>query len=183
MEQIKNQPCPMCHKKTLTLTEDEQEIPFFGKCYIFSMNCKNCKYNISDVEAVGTKEPSRYTFEITSEKDMKVRLIKSSTATLKIPKLRMVVKPGTNSIGYISNIEGAINRFQKIIEQQKNTTDDDKVKKSAKNLLKKIIKVKRGDIPVKIIIEDPKGNSAIISDKAKIETLKVKRGSKKRKSK
>ena len=48
------------------------------------------------------------------------------------------------------------------------------IKKRCKNLLKRMWKIKLGDIPTKLILEDPSGNSAIISDKAKVEKLKVK---------
>lgn len=171
MNQIKNQRCPICHKNTLTLTEITKEIPYFGKIFIFSMKCSSCKYSISDIESETKKEPSKYIFEITSSKDMNIRVVKSSNATIKIPQLKMSVKPGPASEGYISNIEGILDRFVKIIEKEKQS-EDKKVKKHAKNLLKKIRKVKQGDIKLKIIIEDPTGNSAIISDKAKIEKLK-----------
>ena len=43
---------------------------------------------------------------------------------------------------------------------------DEEAKKKAKNLLKKLLNVKWGKESLKIIIEDPTGNSAIISDKA-----------------
>ena len=162
----------MCKTKNLTLTEEEKEIPYFGKCYLFSMTCSNCKYHISDVEAEEKKDPSRYTIEINSEKDMQIRIIKSSTAAIKIPQLRMEVTPGPASIGYISNIEGVIERFKKIIEDQRDLSEDEEEKKTAKNLLKKIWKIKLGDIPIKMILEDPDGNSAIISEKAKVEKLK-----------
>jgi len=46
------------------------------------------------------------------------------------------------------------------------------VKRNAKNLLKKLWKVELGDEKLKIVIEDPSGNSAIISDKAVSEKLK-----------
>lgn len=171
MNLIKNQKCPMCHKNTLALTEDEKEIPYFGKVFIFSMNCSACKYKVSDVESATKKLPSKYTFTIEKNKDMKIRIVKSSNATIKIPQLRMSVKPGPASEGYISNIEGILDRFVKIIESEKQS-EDEKIRKHAKNLLKKIRKVKYGDIKLKIIIEDPAGNSAIISEKAKIEKLK-----------
>jgi zinc finger protein len=80
--------------------------------------------------------------------------------------------PGPASIGFISNIEGILSRFEKIIEDEYKDSEDDETKKHAKNLLKKIRKVKFGDVPLKIIIEDPSGNSAIISQKAKIEKIK-----------
>ena len=91
MEKIENQKCPLCMKDTLTLTQDEQNIPYFGKIYIFSMVCSNCKYLKSDVESEERKDPCKYTIEINSDKDMNIRIVKSSEATVKIPQLRMEV--------------------------------------------------------------------------------------------
>ena len=52
------------------------------------------------------------------------------------------------------------------IEVAKESEEDDEDKKKAKNLLKKLMKIMWGQEKQKIIIEDPTGNSAIISDKA-----------------
>lgn len=172
MEKLEKQLCPFCNTKNLTLTQVEEDIPYFGKVFIFSMACSNCNYSKSDVESIDRKDPSRYTIEINSEEDLKIRIVKSSEATIKIPQLRMSMTPGPASIGFISNIEGILSRFEKIIEDEYKDSEDDETKKHAKNLLKKIRKIKLGDIPLKIIIEDPSGNSAIISQKAKIEKLK-----------
>ena len=173
MDKLDKQPCPFCNQNTLTLTEDETEIPYFGKAFLFSMDCSNCKAHKADVEAAEIKEPTKYTITVDSEKDMQIRVIKSSNATVKIPQMRMSVTPGPASIGYISNIEGLLDRFKEIIEGEKEVAEEQEEKKHAKNLLKKLWKVKLGEIPLKIIIEDPTGNSAIISDKAKIEKLKA----------
>ena len=86
----------------------------------------------------------------------------------------MSMEPGVASIGFVSNVEGLLDRFKKVIEDERNVTEDDEIKDNAKKLLKKIWKVKLGELPIKIIIEDETGNSAIISDKAKIEKLKTK---------
>ena len=169
MDKLEKQKCPGCGKNTLTLIEDQIEVPYFGKCFLFSMKCSSCNYDISDVEATEKKEPAKYTIEIDSEKDMKIRIVKSSTATVKIPALKVTITPGPASIGYVSNIEGLLDRIKNILEGQRNSTEDPKARKSAKNLLKKLWKVKLGDVKIKIIIEDKSGNSAIISDKAKIE--------------
>ena len=174
MDKLENQKCPVCFKDKLTLTEDETEIPYFGKIFIFSMNCSECNYNMSDIETEEQKEPTRYTLEVNSKKDIDIRVVKSSSASIKIPQLKMSVTPGIGSTGYVSNIEGVIDRFKKIIEEERDTTEDDEIKKHAKILLKKIWKVKLGELPIKIIIEDETGSSAIISDKAKIEKLKIK---------
>jgi len=172
VEIIKGETCPVCLKKTLTLTEDETDIPFFGKTYIFSMKCESCDFHKSDIEAADMKDPCQVTFTVEKEADMNVRVVKSSEATIRIPQLKMSVTPGPASDGYVSNIEGVISRFEKVIEDERDNTEEDDVRKTAKNLLKKIRKVKWGEMPVKIIIEDPSGNSAIISDRAVVEKLK-----------
>lgn len=162
---LDKQPCPMCGKKTLTLTEVERDVPYFGRVFLFSMNCSNCKYYKADVEAADKHEPVKFTFEVASEDDLQVRVVKSSTATIKIPHVS-TIEPGPSSNGYVTNVEGVINRVKATVEGMRDMDDDPNVKKKAKNLLKKINRVLWGKEKLKLIIEDPEGNSAIISDKA-----------------
>jgi len=173
MEKLDNQPCPFCNEKKLTLTEDSTEVPYFGRVYLFSMKCAGCNFFKADVEAEEQKEPCKVTFTVESEKDMSVRVVKSSNATVKIPQMKMDVTPGPASIGYVSNVEGLLDRFVDVIKSEQNIAEEDDEKRRCKLLLKKIWRVKNGDDPLKIIIEDPSGNSAIISDKTKVEKLKV----------
>jgi len=170
-EEIDNQPCPVCGQKALVLTERTMEVPYFGKTSLFSMTCSNCKFHKADVECLDKKEPCRYTFEIAREDDIKVRVVKSSEATVKIPHITTIT-PGPASIGYISNIEGIFNRVKHEIEVARDTAEEEEDRKKAKNLLKKITRIMWGQESQKIIIEDPSGNSAIISDKAVVEKLK-----------
>jgi zinc finger protein len=162
---INGEVCPICHNKTLILTEAAIDIPFFGKTYLFSMNCSNCGYHKADVEADEEKEPCKYTLDIDSEADMKIRVVKSSNATVKIPHVGSI-EPGEASNGYITNIEGVLQRMKKMIEVVRDDSEDEEDKKKAKNLLKKLLRVMWGQEKLKIMIEDPTGNSAIISDKA-----------------
>jgi zinc finger protein len=171
MEKLEKQPCPMCKEKTLTLTEDEKEIPYFGKVYVFSMSCSNCKYHKADIEAAEDKEPCKYTIEISGEEDLKIRIVKSSQATVKIPHV-VTIEPGPASNGYVTNVEGILNRVKHQIEVSRDNEEDPAAKKKAKNLLKKLNKVIWGQENLKIIIEDPSGNSAIISEKAVKSRLK-----------
>ncbi|TKJ17757.1 hypothetical protein CEE44_04460 [Candidatus Woesearchaeota archaeon B3_Woes] len=167
---VKGQQCPMCLKKTLTLIEEGMEIPYFGKVYLFSMSCSSCKFHKADIEAEEQHEPTKFTIDVDSEKDMKIRIVKSSEATVKIPHI-MTIEPGTNAEGYISNIEGLLNRVKKQLESTRDNEEDPALKKKAKNMLKKITKAMWGKDKLKIIIEDPSGNSAIVSDKAKKSKL------------
>ena len=171
MAELKNEHCPFCGNKTLILREDEQDIPYFGKVYIFSMACSNCNYKKADVESADRKEPCKITFEINNAKDMQVRVVKSSEATIKFPQLKMSVTPGTGSEGYVSNVEGVIYRFKKVIEDERDAADDDETRDNAKKLLKRLWKVELGEMPLKMIIEDPSGNSAVISEKATMTKL------------
>ena len=172
-EEIENQACPLCHEKTLILTERDIEVPYFGKTYLFSMTCNNCKYHKADVEALDKQEPVKFEFEISSEEDMNVRVVKSSEATVKLPHITSIT-PGPASQGYVTNIEGILNRVKYQIEAAKEMEEDEEEKKKAKNLLKKITRVMWGQEKQKLIIEDPSGNSAIISDKAIKSNFKVK---------
>jgi len=162
---IKGEECPICHNKTLMLSEATTDVPFFGKTFLFSMNCSSCGYHKSDVEPEEEREPARYAIEVDSEADMKIRVVKSANATVKIPHVGNI-EPGEASNGYITNIEGVLQRMKKMVEILRDDSEDEEDKKKAKNILKKLLRVMWGQEKLKIIIEDPSGNSAIISDKA-----------------
>ncbi|MBT3304153.1 ZPR1 zinc finger domain-containing protein [Candidatus Woesearchaeota archaeon] len=171
MEQLTKQPCPICQKNTLTLMEDEQEVPFFGKLAIFSMICSDCGFKKSDIEALAQQEPAKFSIEIDSEEDLKIRVVKSSEATVKIPHI-ITMEPGPASNGYITNVEGLLERAKDAVQTMRDSDEDPTVQKKCKNMLKKIQRVLWGRDKVKITIEDPSGNSAIISDKAIKSKLK-----------
>ena len=174
MDKLEKQKCPVCGEEKLTLLEDEMDIPYFGKTYIFSMKCDGCNYSQSDIEAEENKDPCKIEFTVENKKDLSVRIVKSSEGSVKIPQLKMDVTPGVASEGYVSNVEGLLERFKKILESERDNADDEDVRKKAKNLLKKLWKIELGEEKVKIIIEDPSGNSAIISEKAVVSKLKKK---------
>lgn len=172
MQVLGGQECPFCKSRNLTLSEQEIDIPFFGKTALFSMTCEGCKYHKSDVEAMEPKEPCKYTFEICSEEDMKVRVVRSSEATIKIPHITTIT-PGPAANGYVTNIEGILNRVKYQVEHLRDEEDqDDEAKQKAKNMLKKLIRVMWGQEKLTITIEDPSGNSAILSERAVKVVLK-----------
>ena len=117
-EQVSGEICPLCHQKTLILMEEKVEVCYFGKMFLFSMTCSNCRYHKADVEATEQKEPCKYTFEITSEQDMKIRVVKSSEATVKIPYIADIT-PGPASQGFVTNIEGILNKVKHHIQISK----------------------------------------------------------------
>ena len=168
---MEGQLCPICQKNTLTLMEAERDIPFFGKAHLFSMNCSSCKYHKADIEFNNQQEPSKYELEISSEEDLKIRIVKSSNANIKLGRIA-TIEANEASNGYITNVEGIIKRIENIIEFARDNAEDNTERKQAKNHLKKIRKVLWGQDKIKLVIEDKTGNSAIISDKAIKSKLK-----------
>ena len=174
-ETLDGELCPFCNTKNLVLLDIKKEIPFFGTCFIFSMDCKNCNYHKSDIEREKEHEATRHTIDVTKEDDMKVRVVKSSTASIKISHIGSI-EAGPASNGYVTNIEGILNRMKVQIEQVRdNEEEEEEVRKKAKNLVKKLTRIMWGQDSCKLTLEDPSGNSAIISDKAAVEKLSVKK--------
>ncbi len=166
IEVIDGEQCPFCNHKTMTLRQMGREVPYFGNVFIFSMDCSSCNYHKSDLELDGgAGKPVKYTLPYESEEDLKIRVVKSSTATIKIPHIGSI-EPGEAANGYVTNVEGILNRIKHQVENFKENTDDDTEKKKAKNILKKLQRLLWGQDKTKIVLEDPKGNSAIISEKA-----------------
>lgn len=171
-EILEGQDCPMCNKKTLTLAETVREIPYFGKVFLFSMTCGECKYHKADLECAEEKDSSKYTFEVSSKDDLSVRVVKSAEATIKIPHI-MTIESGPASNGFVTNVEGILNRVRSALESaRENEAEDANSRKKLKNMIKKINNALWGHEKIKIIIEDKTGNSAIISDKAVRAKLK-----------
>jgi len=167
-ETISGEQCPVCNAKQLTLTEARKEVPYFGYCYLFSMDCAACGYHKADVEAEEQHEPCQYSFKLEKEEDLTVRVIKSSNATVKIGTIGSI-EPGEAANGYVTNIEGLLNRLKNQIEHLKRAAqeeEDEETVNKAKNHLKKLLRAMWGQEPMMITLKDPSGNSAIISPKA-----------------
>jgi zinc finger protein len=172
-EIIAGETCPVCHEKSLTLTEARKEVPYFGLCHLFSMDCGSCGYHKADVEAEEEREPCRYDFTLENEEDLKVRVVKSANATVKLGTLGSI-EPGEAANGYVTNIEGVLNRLKNQVEHLKRAAEDDEDDETAqkcKNHLKRLVRIMWGQEPLKITISDPTGNSAIISPKAEKKPL------------
>jgi len=172
IEKIEGQQCPICKQNTLILTQIERDIPFFGRILLMSMSCKNCLYHAADVEILDRKEPARYEIIIEKPEDLNILVVRSSAGRVLLKRIGSI-EPGINNNGFITTIEGVINRIKRSIEQLLPDLDGEKEKK-ARMLIKKINRILSGWDKAVLVVEDPTGNSAIISDKAKKTSLKKK---------
>ena len=117
------------------------------------------------MESLENKPPVKSSVEVSGPEDMQIRIVRSANATVKIPRIGDI-EPGEGSNGYVTNVEGILRRIKQQIESIKESEDDKNTQKKAKNMIKKLNKVMMGNDSLKIVIDDPTGNSAIISDKA-----------------
>ncbi len=170
MEIMMDIPCPICGKKSLFYSYEERKIPHFGKCLITNIFCKSCGFKHSDIMMLETHEPMHYELKIESEKDLNTRVIRSTSGTITIPEIGAKIEPGPYSEAFITNIEGVLNRIINILVQLMHTYSDKRER--IIDILRKIGLIKHGKFIATIIVDDPFGNSAIISEKAKKRELK-----------
>lgn len=153
--------CASCAKKTLHVKEVYSNIPNFGRMVMVSILCSNCGYRVFDTVSLEHKGPAKLEFQVKSAKDLKARIVRSTTSALTIPELGLELKPGPRSEAFITNVEGLLDRFLGIAEQLIRTSEG-KSKERAKDALKSIRSAMDGKIHFKVIIDDEFGNSIII---------------------
>ncbi|MDR3223642.1 MAG: ZPR1 zinc finger domain-containing protein [Methanobrevibacter sp.] len=164
--------CPVCNGiKTAQSIIKTEKIPYFGEVMETSVVCDVCGYKHADVIALDHKDPVRYEIEISKDK-LSNRVVRSQSATVSIPELGIKVEPGPKSEGYISNIEGVLNRFQNGVKQSLILFQEDEAQKNAKNILKKLDKLLTGELKADLIIEDPFGQSNIVGLEVKKRPLR-----------
>ena len=162
--------CPLC-SSSINITWQPDDIPFFGEVMYTSAHCK-CGFGYADTFILTQREPARFTYKVQSSNDMNVRVIRSTSGTIRIPELEINVEPGPASESYISNIEGVLCRIENVLGMVSRWEDEPpETTQRAHEMLKLLEMVKKGEMEVTLIIEDPLGNSAIVSDKAHKEIL------------
>ncbi|MHC1579216.1 MAG: ZPR1 zinc finger domain-containing protein [Candidatus Alkanophagales archaeon] len=157
--------CPICGSEMI-LKFTPYEVPYFGEIMIFSAAC-GCGYRATDVMILSERRNRRYELEVASEEDLNVRVIRSHSGRIEIPELGVVVEPRRGE-AFISNVEGVLQRVEDVLKFLERDADERRREKIAE-LLKKIEEIRAGRRKMRLIIEDPTGNSAIISEKAKVE--------------
>jgi zinc finger protein len=160
-------PCPVCATEIEYLYQTEN-IPYFSELLIISSRCPSCGYRFVDTQLLQNAEPSRWEFAITTPEDMKVRVVRSMNGVITIPELGIRVDPGPACEGFVSNVEGVLDRIEHVISNLIRWAESEKEQERALRIRKKIREVREGDLPVTLVIDDPTGNSAIISEKARV---------------
>ncbi|MCL7415559.1 MAG: ZPR1 zinc finger domain-containing protein [ANME-2 cluster archaeon] len=162
--------CPLC-QRDVVITWQADTIPYFGDVVHTSAQCE-CGFHYADTMILTQREPVRYTLRVESLADLDARVVRSTSGTIRIPELGIDIEPGPASESYVSNVEGVLCRIEDVMgmvtrwqDETPQTTD------KAHELLSALEKVKQGELDITLIIEDPLGNSAIISKRATRQEL------------
>ena len=170
MESKVEQPCPICFSdEGLTMIAHTSEIPYFGEHTQLTILCPSCGWKHTDFIPAEGKKPGAFSLEIEGIEMLSVRIIRSSSCTIKIEELGLEVEPGGATTGYVSNIEGVLNRFQGAVEmmyRQAKTSNEKETIRKCEALLEKINLVKNGNLMVEITLLDPMGHSQILHENA-----------------
>lgn len=157
--------CPLCHEE-LKMQWQKDKIPYFGEVMYLSTRCK-CGFRFTDTMILSSKEPMRYELQVENLEDLDARVIRSSSGTIRIPEMGVTIEPGTVSDSYVTNIEGVFQRVKSVlITASKWVREDEQKFARSQELLWMLKEVFEGKRKLTLIIEDPLGNSAIISKKA-----------------
>jgi zinc finger protein len=163
--------CPVCSVEGVAKSiMKELEIPHFGKVLETTILCPKCGFKHSDVIALEQNDPAKYTIEI-NKNNLSIRVVRSQSATVTIPELGVKVEPGPKSEGYVTNIEGVLTRFEDAVKKALNLFDDAESQENAKNTLNNIRELKKGNGTATLIIQDPFGQSNIVSEKVEISEI------------
>lgn len=160
-------PCPCCNTEIQYLYKTEN-IPYFSDILIISALCPSCGYKFIDTQLLKHNEPARYTVAVTAEEDMAIRVVRSMSASIEIPEIGVRIDPGPQCQGFVSNVEGVLDRIEQVVKGALQWGTDEE-KENAVALLADIARIKAGGLPVTLILEDPDGNSGIIADKTVTE--------------
>ena len=172
MESTLEYPCPICNSEQgLTLSVHTSEIAYFGEHTEMTLICNQCGWRNTDFIPSEGKKPSAWSLIIDKSELMTTRVVRSSSCTVKIVELGLEVEPGDNATGYISNVEGVLNRFADAIAMiQRSAIRDgeeelEKVE-SCQELIDRIARIKEGRESVELLLLDPNGHSQILHKSA-----------------
>ena len=171
MESIIEQSCPMCYTNgTVRMIVNVHEIPYFGEHTELSLSCNDCGWKKTDFLSGDDNTPSKWELGINRE-TITARVVRSSSCTVRVEELDLEVEPGIAADGYVSNVEGVLNRFISAIEmlqRQASQDDDESCYADCQVYIDALNAAISGeDSELTLVLLDPLGNSKILHEEAR----------------
>ncbi|XP_056130095.1 zinc finger protein ZPR1 [Lampris incognitus] len=158
-----NTNCPECNVPASTNMKLVQ-IPHFKEVVIMATNCDECGHRTNEVKSGGATEElgTKITLHVTDPSDMSRDLLKSETCSVIIPELEFEL--GMAALGgKFTTLEGLLKDIKELIVSKNPFLCGDSSNQEQVNKLKlfgeKLDKIIAGQMDVRIILDDPAGNS------------------------
>ncbi|KAJ9172934.1 hypothetical protein P3X46_016121 [Hevea brasiliensis] len=141
-------------------------IPHFRKILLSAFECPHCGERNNEVQFAGEIQPRGccYRLEVSSgdQKVLNRQVIKSESATIKIPELDFEIPPEAQR-GSLSTVEGILARAADELEalQEERKKVDPQTAEAIDRFLLKLKACATGDSSFTFILDDPAGNSFI----------------------
>ncbi len=169
-------PCPVCGRD-LRIVVTTYDVPFLNRILLTSISCE-CGFRHADSVVLDIKEPTRFKIRI-NRNNLYTKVVRSTSGTIRIPEIGAAIEPGPASQAFITNLEGVLSRIENIVRaaMRWNADDEEKVER-CRWILERIRNTIEGDEELTLILEDPYGNSMILSDEAFREVMNTEYASK-----
>ncbi|KAL7614650.1 hypothetical protein Lser_V15G05665 [Lactuca serriola] len=157
--------CMRCHENGTTrflLTL----IPHFRKILLSAFECSHCGERNNEVQFAGEIQPrgSRYCVEFKSgdQKMLNRQVVKSETATIKIPQLEFEIPPEAQR-GSLSTVEGILLRASEELQalQEERKKVDPETAEAIDKFTLRLKECATGNLSFTFILDDPAGNSFV----------------------
>ena len=167
--------CVICgYDGGLSMLAHTEEIAYFGEHTQVTLTCPGCGWRQTDFIPAEAREGSCQTYRIDSVEDLQVRVIRGSACTVRLLELDLEVRPGSHSTGYVSNIEGVLNRFQDVIDmvgRQAAIEDDEEAGAELTQLTQTMVEIREGQKEATLELLDPHGHSMILTENVQVRPL------------
>jgi zinc finger protein len=175
MESVIDVSCIICgFNQGLTMLAHTEEIAYFGEHTQVTLTCPGCGWRQTDFIPAEAREGSCQTYRIESVDDLQIRIIRGSACTVRMIELDLEVRPGSHSTGYVSNIEGVLNRFQDIIDmvgRQAVVENNEVAVSEIAKLTEAMVEIREGQRVATLVFLDPHGHSMILTDNVESRPL------------
>ncbi|KAH6796109.1 hypothetical protein C2S51_037095 [Perilla frutescens var. frutescens] len=149
-------------------------IPYFQEVIVMASTCDACGYRNSEVKAGGAipDKGKKIIVHVKNVRDLSRDVIKSDTASVKIPELELELSSGTLG-GLVTTVEGLISKIGESLERVHGFTFGDSMDDSKKSKWKefraKLEQLKILEEPWTLILDDALANSFVapIADEIK----------------
>ncbi|XP_045870689.1 zinc finger protein ZPR1 [Meles meles] len=155
--------CMNCYRNGTTrllLTK----IPFFREIIVSSFSCEHCGWNNTEIQSAGRIQDQgvRYTLTVRAQEDMNREVVKTDSATTRIPELDFEI-PAFSQKGALTTVEGLISRAISGLEQDQpaRRANEEAVARRIDEFIVKLKELKQVASPFTLIIDDPSGNSFV----------------------